>query len=246
MQESINGVVNVHEMEADTVDTVLKYLYSGDIIINTEEEEPVPLSAYVQLWLHADYFQLALLKDEALNHLLKCFLDTASWLWSYRILARNIYDIYEDKWIRSIGNENLTQFNKDLFRAVRLAYTNPTARCIQKALAVCVYAMGTDITKQCLSASMEQIPDFKADMLRVLAGMQFDAGFTSVLEAGDHPGLKNVDLDWTCTHCQIPLRHRSRNEQGVVVDPLWWGSSIWCVTCAPDLRLRFEMVMGLM
>lgn len=228
------------------MDTVLKYLYSGDIIIDTEEEEPVPLSACAQLWLHADYFQLALLKNEALSYLLKCFQDTASWLWSYRILGRNTFELYRHNWIRSNDNENLTPFNKDLFHAVKLAYTNPTARCIQKALAVCVYAMGTNITNQYLSTSMEHIPDFRADMLRVMAGMHFDAGFTSVLEAAHYPGLTNVDLDWTCTRCRIPLRQHSWDEQGVVVDPLSRGLSIWCVTCVPHLRLRFEMVMELL
>ncbi|ROW02417.1 hypothetical protein VMCG_06054 [Cytospora schulzeri] len=243
-KESIDGKITFDDMDPDTMDIVLKYLYS-DVISLITEDENLKLEAYVHLWIHADFFQLDLLKYEALEGLRESFVDTACQLWTFRVVKRMLQRS-KIGWIHDKA-ENLELFNDHLIHAVKLAYGNPAAREIQKTLTACVYALSTDIAKgDHLKPCIAQNPDFKADLLAILAGMQFDTEFRET-KASDILEIRRLGREWKCEDCDCTLETKPKKTQMVIVNPMSMGKNGWCLDCGREkLESCIEDVVKLM
>ncbi|KAK7745813.1 hypothetical protein SLS53_002530 [Cytospora paraplurivora] len=182
--ETASSKVTVNEMDPDTMDAVLRFIYSGDLTIKVKDKH-LCIASYVHLWSHADFFKLDDMKAKVILRILNSFVDIALRGPSKRF------------WIGSGQGKNLDCFNTDLFQAIGLAYKNSQARELQKTLTACAFAMGTDLSKDHLLAS-EQLPQgFKADLLAVLIHLRFDAKF-SLLHATHNPL-------GTCEKCHLAL-----------------------------------------
>ncbi|KUI59502.1 Kelch-like protein 38 [Cytospora mali] len=233
-KESQDGKIKITRMDPDTMDIVLKYIYSGEVILKTPMSIGFRLESFVRLWKHGNFFQLDQVKEKALELLRGNFVANACWQWTY--------DTHGTKYETC----DIAKLNQDLFHAVQLAYyRNPTARLVQKTLAACVYAMGTDIDNVRLASMRATYSQFNIDLMAVLAGVRFDPRFSVVygpdglVEAVDEEVL---DRRWECPRCE-----ESSYMPQVTGDPFSQGKHKWCLGCAKGaLVSRVQHVVSLM
>lgn len=199
------------------MDTVIKYLYGGEIHI--DKDVNLRLEAYVQLWIHADFLQLGRLRIRAVESPRASFIDTARWLWTYNVQPlghRTTLRVSVDSWIQS----HVASFKEDLLRAVKVSYTNPAARKLHKTLATCIYSLGDCFySVEQILGSLELVPELKSDMLNILVRMRFDpeldGGFVAEYVSEVVRGVPGS----SCKRCRCTLATESENKMEVTGDP---------------------------